>query len=136
MGNGADAAVWPLGREQLPEGPSSRCDRASFPWPLPALRGRRRPLGTGLLLASANLKNALVSLRAGRSRQLPFVSIEPGTEAVGARGPGSRPVRSLASSLLQVFLSPPAPIRASPQGSQRLEMNVLGFEYFDPFSFL
>lgn len=40
-----------------------------------------------LLFASANLKNAFVfPFGLGSLQQLPFMSIEPGTEAVGARG--------------------------------------------------
>lgn len=102
MGNRADAQSVAPGPEQVPKGTASQVWSLSCPasfLPAAALpssllgTARGRLMGTRLswlLFASANLKNALVfPFGLGSPQQLPFMSIEPGTEAVGARGQGS-----------------------------------------------
>lgn len=89
---------WPLEPEQVSEYPLTGV-ACSNPWPpsaccCPGPSPVDSPGGvhgnvrlSWLLFVSTNLKNALVfPFGLGSPQQLPFMSIELGTEAVGARG--------------------------------------------------
>ena len=75
--------VWPL---QYPQSSFACCCPSPSPEDSPGrVHGNVRL--SWLLFASANLKNVLVfPFGLGSPQQLPFMSIELGTEAVGARG--------------------------------------------------
>lgn len=99
MGNRAEAQSAALEPERVPEGTLAQVWPLSTPWPpplplLPQPSPGDSPGGvhgnvrlSWLLFASANLKNALVfPFRLGSPQQLPFMPIELGMQAVGARG--------------------------------------------------